>query len=1038
MKITNVNENKDKSSFASLLSRIERQVSASPNKIAICSSANSISYCSLWSRAENIAYQIDKRISNLYNPIGLAIDRSLDMAAAMLGVLLSGRPYVPLDIELPAYKLAAIVELVSPNLVITDQRSEALISGFCNTQDCALLRIDGIVPEIPLEPEVATVDDEDIAYIMFTSGSTGTPKGIEMRAGALGNLMAWQLSHLRLGVSARTLMSTPISFDVSFQETFGCLATGGTLVLAPTLLRRDPVGLLQLIIDQDIERVYLPFVGMQQLAEAAVATDTWPSGLKDLVTAGEQLQITDAIVQFFNRIPNCVLHNHYGPAETHVVTTHELHGDPDSWPKLPPIGKPITNVGIHLLNNDGHLVETDGETAEIYISGSCLAKSYFKQPELTENKFLSNPIGNGRLYRTGDLGRFNENGELEWIGRNDNQIKVRGYRVELGEVELMLAGYPAVRKAVVVPRKRHGTSEIIAYITADFESPELSETSLDSVGQWRDIWNSTYQKGDVSADPTFNIVGWNSSYTGEPIPEAEMREWAEGIVSRIMDLNPKRVLEIGSGTGLLLFQIAPQVDHFVGLDFSQQAISYVSKHLDKKPGLDEKVELHCRAAHELDSFAPESFDTIVMNSVTQHFPGADYLLEVLVKASELLAPEGQMFVGDISSRPLRRTFLSSVEHEKISDSNTVADLLTNIEQRVQLDTDFSLDPYYFELLPSVLPSIQSVEIQIKRGSYDNELIKYRYDVILRRNSSNHSQENEQAWATLPSDQQSYTALIELAKKGQRISDIRNARLCDPWEAYNQLNEISPATILSALPKVKTLPAVDPEKLYLCAEDSGIKIELRPSTDPQFFNLALTGGYNEANYESVSRMELVRYASDPLLRRRSQEFLPGLRRYVKQHLPDFMQPASYMLVTSFPTTPSGKVYRKALPPLNRQRPSLAQSYAAPKTALECSIVSIWKEVLDLDKIGLDDSFFDLGGNSLLSHELSIRLSAALLKPVSTLQIFSHPNIRALAKLLDCKTENQDSETVKQARFRGARQRGAYKSGRRAPHQKELWK
>ena len=1031
--------NKNKYSFASLLNRIEQQVStASNNQLAICSStdSDSVSYRNLWSQAKHIAFQIDKRISNPYAPIGIAMDRNPDMVAAILGVLLSGHPYVPLDVELPTYKLTAIVNLASPDLVITDQRYETLISGFCDTHDCSLLRIDRIVSETPLKYKVAKIADEDTAYIIFTSGSTGTPKGIEMRAGAIGNLMEWQLSHPRLGISARTLMSTPISFDVSFQEIFGCLATGNTLLLAPTLLRRDPVGLLRLLIDQDIERVYLPFVGMQQLAEAAIATDTWPSALKDLVTAGEQLQITDAIVQLFRHLPNCVLHNHYGPAETHVVTTHELQGASCSWPKLPPIGKPITNVGIHLLNDDGQLVEKDGETAEIYISGSCLAKGYLKQPELTKTKFLSYPIGNGKLYRTGDLGRFNADGNLEWIGRNDSQVKIRGYRVELGEVELMLAKYPAVQKAVVVPRKRHGTAEIIAYITAFFDSPELSEVSLDSVAQWRNIWDSTYQKDDASADPTFNVAGWNSSYTGEPIPEVEMREWVEGTVSRIMSLNPKRVLEIGSGTGLLLFQIAPQVIHYVGLDFSQQAIAYVNKHLNKKPGLAEKVKLHCRAAHELNGFAPESFDTIVMNSVTQHFPGTDYLLDVLLKTSELLAPGGQIFLGDISSWPLRRTFLSSIEHEKISDSNTVADLLTNIEQRMQLDADFTLDPYYFELLPLMLPSIQSVEIQLKRGSYDNELIKYRFDVILKRSSNNHSQEYEKNWAKLPSDQQSYKTLIELAKKGNRILGIRNARLSDHWEAYNQFNEISPTTMLSALPRVETPPAMDPEKLYQYAEDSGIKIELRPSTDPQSFNLALTGRHGKANCDAVSRMELARYASDPLLRRRAQEFFPDLRRYVKQHLPDYMQPAGYMLVTSFPTTPSGKVYREALPPLNRQRPTLAQSYVAPKSQLECNIAFVWKEVLDLDKIGLDDNFFDLGGNSLLSHELSIRLSAALLKPVSTLQIFSHPNIRALAKLLEGKAEDQDSEIAKQARFRGAKQRGAYKGGKRAPHQKEI--
>jgi acyl-coenzyme A synthetase/AMP-(fatty) acid ligase/aryl carrier-like protein len=268
-----------------------------------------------------------------------------------------------------------------------------------------------------------------------------------MRSAVLGHLVAWHVAHPRLGHAVRTLQFAPLSFDVSFQEMLVTFAVGGTLVLPTEAERRDPYALLALIARQRVERIFLPYVALQALAEAVATGGQMPSTLRDVVTAGEQLRVTPAIRTLFAGLDGGVLHNHYGPTETHVVTAHELEGDAANWPELPPIGQPLPHVRVRLVDDSLRDVDAPAE-GELLLGGDCLAAGYIHRADLTAERFIE--LDGERWYRTGDGVCDTGNGVLAYRGRLDQQIKLDGFRIEPAEIESVLGRHPGVAEAVVV------------------------------------------------------------------------------------------------------------------------------------------------------------------------------------------------------------------------------------------------------------------------------------------------------------------------------------------------------------------------------------------------------------------------------------------------------------------------------------------------------------------------------------------------------------------------------------------------------------
>ncbi|NBD08852.1 amino acid adenylation domain-containing protein [Corallococcus silvisoli] len=439
----------------------EARARSSPEAVAVRFGDAHLTYAELERRANRVAHALRQRGVTPDTAVGLCVDRSLELAVGMLGILKSGAAYCPLDPAYPPERLALMLETSHARVLVTQRRLAAGLP-------------EGGAERLFLEDDPGTPDTapppvggpDTLAYVIFTSGSTGIPKGVAMPHRPLLNLIQWQVRR-STAPRGRTLQFSALSFDVCFQEMLPTFAAGGELVLVSEDTRRDGRALLTLMRDRGVERIFLPFVALQHLAEVADAEGLLPTSLKEINTAGEQLRITPALRRLLLALDGCVLDNHYGPTETHAATAHVLKGPPETWPDLPPIGRTITNARTYLLDARWEPVPV-GVAGELYIGGAGLARGYLHRPDLTAERFLPDPLSphpGARMYRTGDFARYLPTGELEFLGRRDAQVKIRGYRIELPEVEAAVARLPGVKDVAVVAREDETRGKhLVAYV----------------------------------------------------------------------------------------------------------------------------------------------------------------------------------------------------------------------------------------------------------------------------------------------------------------------------------------------------------------------------------------------------------------------------------------------------------------------------------------------------------------------------------------------------------------------------------------------
>ncbi|WNE94148.1 amino acid adenylation domain-containing protein [Streptomyces luomodiensis] len=460
----------------SLPGRFEAAVARTPHAVAVETAAGAIGYAELNARANRLArLLIDRRVGP-EDLVAVAMYRSADLVTALTAVLKAGAGYLPVDPEYPAGRITSMLQDARPALVlITRELAAALPEALADRT----IVVDGeeTASALLAQPATDVTDAERVgplapahpAYVIYTSGSTGRPKGVSMPAAALGNLLDWHRTQLPGGPGTRVAQFTAVSFDVSVQEILSALTHGKTLVVCPEDIRRDPARLARWLQDTGVQELYAPNLVIDAVCEAATAQRLQLPHLTDLVQAGEALTPHGAIRAFCADRPGRRLHNHYGPAETHVVTACPLPADPAAWPPgAPPIGRPVDNTAVRLLDAWLNPVPP-GVAGELYIAGAALARGYIGRPDRTAERFVPDPYGppGTRMYRTGDLARLTRDGHLVYLGRTDAQVKVRGFRIEPGEIEAVLTAAPGVARAAVVVREdRPGDRRLVGYVAA--------------------------------------------------------------------------------------------------------------------------------------------------------------------------------------------------------------------------------------------------------------------------------------------------------------------------------------------------------------------------------------------------------------------------------------------------------------------------------------------------------------------------------------------------------------------------------------------
>ncbi len=448
-----------------IIERFEDCASANSESTALVSGSERVTYGDLDTRSNRLAHLLQDRGVGPESVVGICLDRRPDAFVSMLGVLKAGGAFLPMDPAHPAARRAAMLEQAGAQLLL----SESALEGALPDCDVPVLLMEDLADELgsfPTSRPQRHLPPGGLRCVIFTSGSTGRPKGIGMHSASIANVADWAVN--RLPGPQVFLQFTSLGFDVSLQEIFGALLSGGSLVLVEEEHRQDPTALLDLVAEEGVERMYLSPSFLRQFARAAIRDPRSVASLRlrEIVAAGEPLRLTPEIRKFFALLDGTVLENQYGPSETHQATACTLTGELGAWPDSPPLGRPIPGVRGHVL--DGHLDPVpDGEPGEFYIAGLGVNRGYLGRADLTAERFLPDPYGppGSRMYRTGDLVRRAVTGELEFVGRVDGQVKIRGHRVEPAEVDNALLGHPDVQEAVTVARESgEGTWQLTSYL----------------------------------------------------------------------------------------------------------------------------------------------------------------------------------------------------------------------------------------------------------------------------------------------------------------------------------------------------------------------------------------------------------------------------------------------------------------------------------------------------------------------------------------------------------------------------------------------
>lgn len=983
--------------MSTLPALFEAQVRRDPAKVAVVFEGRRLTYAELNARANRLAHLLIARGVGAEQVVAISLERSIELVVAILAVLKSGAAYLPVDPRYPADRKAFMISDARPALLITEAGPGL---GLNSPETLAALDTQPVTDPDD-SARVRPLLRANLAYLMYTSGSTGQPKAVLIPHENVVRLLSQTDRWFHFSATDVWTLFHSYAFDFSVWELWGALAYGGRLVVVSRMVSRMPGDLLRLLVAEQVTVLNQTPSAFYQLTAAARPETTDDLALRLVIFGGEALD-TARLDAWYQHHPEDrpSLVNMYGITETTVHVTYLALGRERTADGVNRIGEPIPDLRVHVLDDDLRPCEY----GEMYVTGGGLARGYLDRPDLTAGRFVADPWGppGSRMYRTGDLARRGPDNGLEYLGRADQQVQIRGFRVEPGEIQVALARHPAVAQVAVVPREdQPDDTRLVAYVAlAGQEVSRQDESRL--VDEWQSVYDEMYT-ADRQAVPGADFSGWNSSYDGLPIPLADMVEWRDATVARVKELRPHRVLEIGAGSGLLLFHVAPLCAEYWATDLSAAAIDSLRGHVGADSGLADRVRLHCRPADAFQGLPAGHFDTVVLNSVVQYFPDIDYLVRVLQQAIALVKPGGAVFVGDVRDLRTLRILQTAVHLGRHGDSADTASLRATIEHRLMLEKELLVAPEFFDVLARSTVDVEYVDIRIKRGRHRNELTRHRYDVVLRRGTGDPAP--AEVSESLPWRAGLDTELDQLlTTAGLRVVGVPNARLASEAAATRALEQDSDVVeamrLLTATDD--SLGAVDPEALCATGERLGYRtvVTVSDSGEDRFDVLFSQGDHGGARVVSHGTEEPTggfhAYASSPVSAPDIGATTRDLRAYLSRQLPEHMIPSAFVVLDTLPLTVNGKLDRAALPAPDY---ALGGSRRGARTPREEILRDLFAEVLGVPEIGIDDSFFDLGGHSLLATRLMARVRAVLTVEADLPLLFESPTVATLAARLD---------------------------------------
>ncbi len=943
-------------------------------------------------------------------PVAVCLRPSAALVAALLGVLKAGGAAVPVNPGYPVTELNDVLLDCAAGLVITDGQEPAGLDPLVRRLNIC---DDQASQSHPGDRQATLPAPDDPAVICYQAPGESGPLGMVNSHAGLAHRLAWASRTFPLG-PGEAAISVITAFDLAPADLLGPLAAGGRLVIPA---QADPRVLAGLIKNEEAGLLRCPASCLAQVLGALAAGAGGTVRLRHVLTSGERPW--PALTQRLADIaPQARLYQQAGPAAaaldivvqpadpSHRAGTYSLLRDPLPGPVL------------RILDERGGLVPI-GPPGELCVAGAPLPAGLLRRPRESAALLVADPLGDTVLFRTGQRARWLPDGGLDLL---TSQTRARGHLMERSEVASYLESLPQVARAALgtvgsCAGEQAADAELVAYLTLRDE-PESASTPGQARAQFGEIWTGR----GAEEDPTLNPEGWNSPHTGEFLTAAEMREWADSAFRRILALRPAHVLEIGCKTGALLFRLAPRSETYTATDLSARALAHITAHQDWLATKVADVTLLRVSADDFDTFRPGQFDTVILNSVVQYFPSVSYLDEVLRQAAAVLVPGGHIYLGAVRSLPLLPALHLPAQLGRLDPGASAAQLARLVAERVERDEELAIDPAYFTALTGRIPGLAEVYLLPCLGRSRNELTGYRYDVVIRTGEP--AEPVRQASADWQRDALSLDRIAQLLAAGLQESlllrNVPDARLHGRLAVLRSLEQHalnSAADAAAALAPQASSPGgpVDPAQLAAVAAEAGYRalVQYADGSPGDELDVLITASTADSSawisadvaYPAGTGRVLANggepaglLANRPLRAVRARTAAPVLRGNLQEHFPGYAVPAHLMIIEDFPVGLDGTADLTALP-----RPDLAAAAAEaarePSSDTERALAKIWAEALGVDRVGVHDDFFALGGHSLLGAELIERVRTEFEVDVPLGRLFESPTIATVAAYLD---------------------------------------
>ncbi|KAI1328011.1 non-ribosomal peptide synthetase [Xylariaceae sp. FL0255] len=1028
------------------------QVAVSPSVPAVVDATSRLTYDRLNSQSDRLANYLHRRRMAAETLIGVLAPRSCQTVVALLGILKANLAYLPLDMNSPVARLEALLSsFPGRKLILIDSSVPTLELQLANVEfvsisdavrDCDIVDqsnghadVDSLVP-LPTS----------LAYVIFTSGSTNRPKGVMIEHRSIIRLAKDDDIVPRLPPRAKVAHLSNIAFDAAIWEVFVALLNGGTVVCIDYMTALDSAAAEAAFAQENVNvALFTPALLKHYLAN----TPATLARLEVLLVGGERLHVKDAVAA--QRLVQGGVYNAYGPTENGVISTLYRITSEDSFIDRVPIGRAVSNSGSFIMDLHQQLVQP-GVIGELVVAGDGLARGYIEDA-LEADRFVHITIGTHVIkgYRTGDRALYRPgDGQIEFLGRIDQQVKIRGHRIELAEVENAILSQNLVRDAAVVVRNQEGQEpELIGFIATHNSNASEQDDTDNQIEGWKELFEESIYCDINTISPSAigsDFKGWTSMYDGSKINKAEMQEWLDDTIHTLLDGQaPGKVLEIGTGSGMILFNLGVGLQTYVGLEPSRSAAAFVNDVIKSVPALSGKAEVHVGTAADIDRLSGLCPDLVVLNSVVQYFPTSNYLsgvVDVLVR----LPGVKRLFFGDIRSHATNRQFLAGRALRTLGERSTKNAIRMKMAELEKREEELLVDSAFFTALKNRLPDrIHHVEILPKTMRASNELSAYRYAACVHLRGV----EGDVAQPVYPTDKNDWINFQEQLGDGPTLLDLlqRSANAISiaisniPYSRTilerhlveyldsdnNDEDQLDGSTWISAVrSKAERCPSLSTTDLIQLGEETHFRVELSAARQRSQSGALDAVFHRHGSPSQKGRRVLFQFPTDdenrapaPLTNRslqrpQSHRLSSRIREQLRSLLPSYMIPSQIIVLDKIPVNANGKIDRRQL--ITRaqavQKPQTTPEIVTLPDELETLLCEEFSAVLGM-RVALTDHFFKLGGHSLIATKISAGVNRRLKsRVVSVMDIFDHPVIEDLVSVIRRQLISHSSGTALQ--------------------------